>query len=71
MKTEKNNNAITINVTDDIKREIEIIAAAYQRKPAELLRLLLIPCITKEYAKLMKLQYSENQEAPTVATFHL
>ncbi|MBO7715239.1 MAG: hypothetical protein J6S85_16845 [Methanobrevibacter sp.] len=68
---QKNNNAITINVADDVKSEIEIIAAAYQRKPAELLRLLLIPCITKEYAKLMKLQYSENQEAPTVATFHL
>ena len=61
----KNNNAITINVSDDLKNEIMIIASYYQRKPAELLRLLLKPVICNEYAKIMQQQHPENN-APLV-----
>lgn len=64
-----NNNAITINVNDDIKSEITKISKYYQRKPAELLRLLLIPVITREYAKMMAQEYPQNNEPMTEAIF--
>lgn len=66
---QKNNNAITINVNDDIKKEIEILASYYQRKPAELLRLLLTPVIINEYAKIMLLKHDENRQPMTQAIF--
>lgn len=69
MEYKKNNNAITINVNDDIKKEIEIIASYYQRKTADLLRLLLVPVIINEYAKLQKIVHPENNDSMTIATF--
>lgn len=69
MEYKKNNNAITINVNDDIKKEIEMLASYYQRKPAELLRLLLTPVIINEYAKIMLLKHDENRQPMTQAIF--
>lgn len=66
---QKNNNAITINVNDDLKNEIDYIARYYQRKPAELLRLLLTPVIINEYAKIMLLKHDENRQPMTTAIF--
>lgn len=70
MEYKKNNNAITINVNDDIKKEIEMLASYYQRKPAELLRLLLVPTLRNEWAKIQRLEHPENAEPLTVARFN-
>lgn len=54
MKSEKLNNPITLNFDDEYKKLIDILAQAYQRKPAELLRLLLIPVLHDRYTDLIK-----------------
>ena len=59
-KANKNNNAITINVNDELKSEIDYIAEYYQRKPAELLRLLLTPVVVNEFAKIMLKKHPED-----------
>ena len=70
MKTaQKNNNAITINVSDELKQEINAIAEYEQRKPAELLRILLTPVVIREYAKIMQLIHHENDEPMAQAIF--
>ena len=69
MKNIKNNNAITINVNDDIKKDIDFIAAHYQRKPAELLRLLLEPVILNEFAQIMTQTHADNKNVMQRATF--
>ncbi|MBR1984579.1 MAG: hypothetical protein IKA31_02460 [Clostridia bacterium] len=69
MKNTKLNNQYTINVNDDIKELIEKIASYYQRKPADLLRLLLVPVIINEYAKIQKIAHPENSDAMTIAIF--
>lgn len=69
MEYKKNNNAITINVNDDIKKEIEILASYYQRKPADLLRLLLTPVIINEYAKIQRIAHLENMQPLEPAIF--
>lgn len=61
MNKNKLNNQYTINIDDDIKNIIEKTAAYYNRKPSELLRLLLIPCILDEYAKININSYPENK----------
>lgn len=68
-KANKNNNAITINVSDDVRAEIDAIAEYYQRKPAELLRLLLVPVIVKEYADIMIKKHPENDAQASPAIF--
>lgn len=71
MKNTKLNNQYTINVNDDIKELIEKIASYYNRKPCELLRMLVIPQLHNEYAKIMRLAYKENTEPLKQATFKL
>lgn len=56
----KLNNQYTLNFDNDIKSMIEKLADYYQRKPAELLRLLLIPSIMDQYAKLNIINHPEN-----------
>lgn len=50
----KLNNQYTINFDEDYKKLIDTLADAYQRKPAELLRLLLIPILHDKYINLLK-----------------
>lgn len=69
-QAQKNNNAITINVNDDVKRQIEILSNYYQRKPAEFLRLLLMPCIVDQYAKLQATIHPENKKSMVEAVFN-
>lgn len=58
----KNNNSFTINLNDDLKNQVLKIAEIYQRKPAELLRLLLAPAIINEYAKIQRAIHPENAQ---------
>lgn len=71
MKNTKLNNQYTINVDDDIKELIEKIASYYNRKPCELLRMLVIPQLHNEYAKMMRISHTENTEPLKQATFRL
>ena len=59
----------TINTDEETARQIELIAEYYQRKPAELLRLLLAPTLRNEWAKIQRQEHPENKTAPTVARF--
>lgn len=54
MSKQKLNNQYTLNFDDDYKKLIDLLSDAYNRKPAELLRLLLIPVIHNEYIKLLQ-----------------
>ena len=69
-----NNNKLikqfTINTDEETAQQIEKIAEYYQRKPAELLRLLLAPALRNEWATIQRAEHPENQEPPTLARFH-
>ena len=58
----KLDNSYTINFDEDYSKLIEELAQAYQRKPRELLRLLLVPILHDKYMELKQLQ---NKETPT------
>ena len=68
-----NNNKLTkqftINTDEETARQIELIAELYQRKPAELLRLLLAPVLRNEWATIQRAEHPENKNAPILATF--
>lgn len=49
----KLDNKYTINFNDEYKKIIEQLAKAYNRKPAELLRLLVIPALHDKYIELL------------------
>ena len=67
---EKLTKQFTINTDSETAAQIEKIAAYYQRKPAELLRLLLAPILRQEWATMQRETHPENQAAPTLARFH-
>ena len=70
MKTSKKyNHAITINIDDALYNEVQILAEYYQRKNADLLRLLLTPVIIDAYAKMQREKHPENKSALKRATF--
>ena len=66
---EKLTQQFTINTDSATAEQINKIAQFYQRKPAELLRLLLAPILRDEWAKIQREEHQENQAAPTVARF--
>lgn len=68
--TKKLNNQFCINLDDATAQQVEQIAEYYQRKPAELLRLLLAPVLRNEWATIQRQEHPENQAAPTLARFH-
>lgn len=69
--TRKLQNQFTINTDDETAQQILKIAEYYQRKPAELLRLLLAPALRNLWANIQRQEHPENQAAPTVARFHI
>lgn len=70
MKTaEKLKNQYCINLDDATAQQVERIAEYYQRKPAELLRLLLAPVLRNEWAKMQREEHPENKAAPVLARF--
>ena len=66
----KLNKQITINFDEATYKQIDIIARFYQRKPAELLRLLLIPTLTNQYATIQRQAHPENTQPLTQAIFN-
>lgn len=65
----KNDNQFTINLNDEYKAQIMKLAEIHQRKPAELLRLLLQPVIISEYAKIQAMQHPINAQPLQQAIF--
>lgn len=57
----KKNNSYTINLDDEQAQELEELARLTQRKPRELLRLLVAPVISEE---LKKNKYSKMELKP-------
>lgn len=72
METNKKqlDNIYSIRLDDETSAQLEKLAKLYQRKPSELIRLLLVPTLIKEYAKLQFLDHKENQEPMQQAIFH-
>lgn len=68
-KTNKLNNQITINLSDDYKQLIDAIAEYNKRKPAELVRLLLEPVLIDEYAKIMRAIHPSNSTPAEIAQY--
>lgn len=68
-QAKKLNQVYTINVDEETAQLIETIAEHEQRKPRELLRLLLVPSLRAEFVKIQRQERQENQTAPTVAKF--
>ena len=60
----------TINTDEETAEQIETIAEYYQRKPAELLRLLLVSALRNEWENIQRAEHPENRAAPTVARFY-
>ena len=63
----KNRNPYTVNLDDETAQRLEYIANARDRKPRELLRLLLAPVILAEFVKQQQEEHPENKQAPEVA----
>ena len=69
-QAKKLNNQYNINVDDDTSALIERIAEHEQRKPAELLRLLLIPALRKKWVEIQTQEHPENNEPMQQAIFN-
>lgn len=69
--TNKLEHCYSINLDGECAQMLETIAAIEQRKPRELLRLLLIPVLRSRWVELEKLEHPENNQAPTIARFKL
>lgn len=59
-----------INLDDSTAQMVERIAEHEQRKPAELLRLLLIPALRKKWVEIQTQEHPENTEPMQTAIFH-
>ena len=60
-------NQYTVNLNDDDASRVEYIAKALNRKPCELLRLMLAPVILANFVELQKQEHSENKQPPQEA----
>lgn len=69
-ESNKLQNQFCVNVDDATAQQILKIAEYYQRKPAELLRLLLAPVLRNEWATIQRAEHPENADPLTVARFH-
>ena len=70
MKKEKKlENQFTVNLDGETAAQVLKLAEYYQRKPAELLRLVLSPALRDLWAEMEREKHLENQAAPVVATF--
>ena len=55
-------NQITLNLDDDAAELVQVLAEHYQRKPAELVRLLLVPVLVDQFAKIQRQEHPENAQ---------
>ena len=59
---EKLKNQFTVNLDEEAAALVQKLAEIYQRKPAELLRLLLLPQLSNEWAKIQREAHPENRQ---------
>ena len=67
--TKKQDKGYTVNVNEEIAALIEAIAEHEQRKPRELLRLLLVPTLRQRWAEIQRQEHQENTEPMQQAIF--
>lgn len=65
----KYTNQITINLDDETAEALQKLAQLQQRKPAELVRLLVVPVIYKELAQAVNLGSTSTPAHFTPSTF--
>ena len=58
---EKLKNQITINLNDESAALVQKLAEIYQRKPAELVRLLVVPRLCDLWAEVQRQEHPENR----------
>ena len=58
---EKLKNQITINLNDESAALVQKLADIYQRKPAELVRLLVVPQLSNLWAEVQRQEHPENR----------
>lgn len=63
------NNSYTVNLTDEQAQLLEKIAEHEQRKPRELLRLLLVPALRSAWVQLQREEHQENTQPIQQAIF--
>ena len=68
-QAKKLNQVYTINVDEETAQLIERIAELEQRKPRELLRLLLIPALRNKWVQIQTQEHQENTEPMQRAIF--
>ena len=68
-QAKKLTNQYNINVDDDTAQMVEKIAEHEQRKPAELLRLLLVPTLRQRWAEIQMQEHQENTQPMQQAIF--
>lgn len=59
---EKLKNSYCVNLDDESAQLVQKLADIYQRKPAELLRLLLLPQLSNAWAKVQAIEHPENRQ---------
>lgn len=67
--TQKHDKQVTINLTSEARTQLEKIAVYYCRSIADTTRLLLMPSIINEYAKIQAQTHSENAQTLKQAIF--
>lgn len=67
--SKKLTNQYCINLDENTAQMVEVIAEHEQRKPAELLRLLLVPSLRAEFVKIQREEHQENTEPIQKAIF--
>lgn len=60
---------ITVNLDDDGAQLVQALAKYYNRKPAELVRLLITPALRSEWVEVQKIEHPENRQPWKVAKF--
>lgn len=67
----KLDNNYTLHLDTETSDLIEKLASYYNRKPCELLRLILVPQLIQEWAKVQAQEHQENQDKIEKAIFRL
>lgn len=67
----KLDNNYTLHLDTETSDLIEKLASYYNRKPCELLRLILVPQLIQEWAKVQAQEHPENQGKIEKAIFRL
>lgn len=68
-ENKKLTNQYCINLDESTAQMVETIAEHEQRKPAELLRLLLIPALRSAWVQIQREEHQENTEPMQKAIF--